>query len=245
MAVLCQAVTVVAGVETIEAKYPHGLDGFLADSGGKRYSDGVLAAASFMSPADVKRYVDGLTDLLGFEFVDENQAAMEIVVIDQQSGPTALCDWVVTGAYQRCEVGVEGPPRPGAPDCLPRMGHRCLRIDGVHTQRGGRRSRIRTDRHAWREVSLRPDRRLGEVHRKPLPRQTIRRRSLRRVPQFMVRGDLGGLFHDPFARNTPRNLRIFERFSKQTREKRYRQWYACLQGLHQPVSRRDLVDRPS
>jgi hypothetical protein len=96
MAVLCQAVTVVAEVETVEAKYPRGLDGFLSDSGGIRYSDGLLVAASFMSPPDVRRYVTGLTDLLGFEFVDDDRKALELVVVDQETGPTASCDWVVT-----------------------------------------------------------------------------------------------------------------------------------------------------
>jgi hypothetical protein len=96
MAVLCQAVTVVAEVETIEAKYPRGLDGFLSDSGGIRYSDGLLGAASFMSPPDVRRYVAGLIDLLGFEFVDDSRRALDVVVIDQETGPTANCDWVVT-----------------------------------------------------------------------------------------------------------------------------------------------------
>jgi hypothetical protein len=97
MAVLCQAITVVVDAEVMETKYPRGMDGFLSDSGGIRYSDGLLAAASFMSPPDVKRFVGGLTDLLGFKFVDDNRVAAEIVVVDQETGPTAPCDWVTTG----------------------------------------------------------------------------------------------------------------------------------------------------
>jgi len=60
MAVLCQAITVVIPVDVIEWKYPRGLHGYLMEDGGLRYSDGVLTGASFMSPADVQRHVEGL-----------------------------------------------------------------------------------------------------------------------------------------------------------------------------------------
>lgn len=89
MAVLCQAITMVIPVDVIEEKYPKGLNGYRTDDGRIRYSDGILAGASFMTPSDVQKHVAGLVDLLGFKFVDEARSALEIVVIDQETGPTS------------------------------------------------------------------------------------------------------------------------------------------------------------
>jgi hypothetical protein len=59
-------------------------------------SDGHLIRFGFMSPRDVGTWIERLEDW-GLTFLrtdDETPVAVDIVVVDQVSGPTCACDWI-------------------------------------------------------------------------------------------------------------------------------------------------------
>ena len=58
-------------------------------------ADGELARVGFMTPEDVEAYVKLLTGA-GLVFA-ENGHAKDIVVVDQQRGPTSPCTWIEFG----------------------------------------------------------------------------------------------------------------------------------------------------
>jgi hypothetical protein len=66
-------------------------------------TDGELARVGFMTPGDVKAYVESLA-ARGLVYLD-NGTARDLVVVDQQRGPAAPCEWVEFG-----QVNLDGDP---------------------------------------------------------------------------------------------------------------------------------------
>lgn len=98
MPVLVEALSVIVRNRTIEEKYAGGMDAYRADCpNGSFCSDEYLSCVLFTTPFDVGQFVQLLVKR-GFRFVEEGQAE-EIVVVDQQDGPTAPCRWLKVGDH--------------------------------------------------------------------------------------------------------------------------------------------------
>lgn len=94
MAVLVEALSVIVRRETIARRYDGAWPGFVADTLNKTMcADSDLARVGFMHPDDVRAFVDRL-EQRGFVFLDATGAAVDIVVVDQQQGPTTPCGWI-------------------------------------------------------------------------------------------------------------------------------------------------------
>ena len=101
MAVLIEAISVVIRRSRIVEVWRGGWDGFVADCPNQTLcADRELARVGFMNPDDVAQYVDDL-QCRGLVFQRGNEA-VDIVVVDQMTGPTISCDWVEFG---RVEIG--------------------------------------------------------------------------------------------------------------------------------------------
>jgi len=96
MAVLVEGISVVVRKSQIDAIYPGGWGGFVADCPNKSLcADSDLARVGFMTPADVESYCRRLTDC-GLVFL-ANDSAVDLAVVDQIQGPTVKCDWLEFG----------------------------------------------------------------------------------------------------------------------------------------------------
>lgn len=92
MAVLVEAISVVIRLEVVESKYPGGWESFVNDAPNETLcADDKLARIGFMSPDDVKSYVDHL-ERLGFVYIRDGHA-IDLVVADQQRGFPVECEW--------------------------------------------------------------------------------------------------------------------------------------------------------
>lgn len=104
MAVLIEAISVVIRRSRIVEVWRGGWDGFAADCPNQTLcADPDLARVGFMNPDDVARYVDDL-QRRGLVFQRGNEA-VDIVVVDQMSGPTTSCNWVEFG-----RIEIDGHP---------------------------------------------------------------------------------------------------------------------------------------
>jgi hypothetical protein len=102
MAVLIEGISVVVRRPRIDALYPGGWKGYVSDCPNRTLcADPDLARIGFMDPADVQAFVNRL-ESLGFVFYRDNDA-VDLVVVDQQEGPTTACSWLEFG-----HVSVEG-----------------------------------------------------------------------------------------------------------------------------------------
>jgi hypothetical protein len=94
--VLVEALSVVVKAARVEAAYPGGWDGFLADAPNDTIcSDGVLVRLGFMTPTDVDACIRGL-ERQGLVHLDGDRA-VDIVRVDQRRGPLDRCDWIQFG----------------------------------------------------------------------------------------------------------------------------------------------------
>jgi hypothetical protein len=65
MAVLIEAISVAIRQETLEAKYPGGIEGFVRDVPNQTFcADSYLARVGFMTPVDVEGYIRQLARVL-------------------------------------------------------------------------------------------------------------------------------------------------------------------------------------
>lgn len=96
MAVLVEAISVVIRRQVIDERYPGGWDRFVDSAPiGTLCADANLARVGFMQPSDVEAFVQGLS-AYGIHY-QQNGAAQDLVVVDQQSGLLAKCDWIEFG----------------------------------------------------------------------------------------------------------------------------------------------------
>lgn len=97
MPVLIEAISVITRVDAINQKFPGGWEAFVDDCPNQTLcSDNALARVGFMSPVDVEYYIQRL-ERLGLIYQDDQQEAVDIVVVDQLRGPLAKCSWIETG----------------------------------------------------------------------------------------------------------------------------------------------------
>jgi len=93
MPVLVEAISVIVRSAAVHTKYVGGWNAFLAEVPNETLCfDEDLARVGFMSPVDVKHYVQRLV-AKGLAFLDGG-GSVDIVVVDQREGPTAPCDWI-------------------------------------------------------------------------------------------------------------------------------------------------------
>ena len=96
MAVLVEAISVIARRDAIDEKYPGGWNAFVdAAPNGTLCFDDQIARVGFMVPEDVEQFVGCLVQS-GLTFLVDSKA-QDLVVVDQQSGPTTECNWLEFG----------------------------------------------------------------------------------------------------------------------------------------------------
>ena len=96
MAVLIEGLCVVINVNAITTKYEGGVKAFAAEvPNASLCADGELARVAFMTPDDVRGYVQHL-ERRGLQYL-EDRNAVDIVVVDQRTGPRVACTWVTFG----------------------------------------------------------------------------------------------------------------------------------------------------
>jgi hypothetical protein len=98
MAVLCEAISVVIRAERALLAFG-GFDAFKAFVPNNTLcADGDLLRVGFMSPDDVKAFVDELAEH-GLRYL-EGSNAQDLVVVDQMRGPAVPCDWLDFGSVE-------------------------------------------------------------------------------------------------------------------------------------------------
>jgi hypothetical protein len=103
MAVLVEAITVVVRCRAILQVYAGGQAHFVSDiPNASLRSDGELAAVTFMTPEDVRKYVC-LLEERGLRYFDGTHA-VDLAVVDQHSGIRAPCPWAVFGVTNWSDV---------------------------------------------------------------------------------------------------------------------------------------------
>jgi hypothetical protein len=96
VAVLIEGISVVIRCKAIMDSYIGGQPSFMNDLPNDTLcADGELAAVMFMTPADAKSYVEVL-ERRGLRYFD-GAKAVDLVVVDQNTGSRAPCDWALFG----------------------------------------------------------------------------------------------------------------------------------------------------
>ena len=92
--VLVEAISVVVRRDAIERSYRGGWPGFVSAVPNKTLCmDAYLARVGFMNPIDVNGFLTTLAGS-GLTIFDGTGSCVDLVVIDQRSGPTARCHWI-------------------------------------------------------------------------------------------------------------------------------------------------------
>lgn len=106
MAVLVEAISVIIRVDAIDARLVGGWEALeAAIPNATACGDGELVRVGFMGPADVEAFVRGL-EVKGLRYLADG-AAQDMVVVDQQSGPLARCNWIEAGRVSLDAAGKE------------------------------------------------------------------------------------------------------------------------------------------
>jgi hypothetical protein len=96
MAVLIEGISVVVRMDAVRAKFPGGWSVFeQIVPNATLCCDDELARVGFMVPEDVGLFIDKL-EANGLAFFKNNRT-VDIVVVDQLTGPTNDCAWVAYG----------------------------------------------------------------------------------------------------------------------------------------------------
>jgi hypothetical protein len=109
MAVLCDAISVVVRRDAIDAYYTGGWNQFInCVPNATLCTDGELARVGFLTPDDVREFVDDLIDsglqlepkikFLGL--FGSGRERSDIVVVDQHRGATMPCSWIEFGKFK-------------------------------------------------------------------------------------------------------------------------------------------------
>lgn len=96
MAILAEGISVVVKVSAIKEKISGAWECFVKLVPNETLcSDNEITRVGFMSPDDVKHFIDRLVEN-GLTFQSKNQAE-DIAVVDQVRGPTIECEWLEFG----------------------------------------------------------------------------------------------------------------------------------------------------
>jgi hypothetical protein len=94
--VLIEAISVVIRAEAVTNRYPGGWERFRDECPNNTLcADGELIRVGFMAPQDVKQFVEHLGGF-GITYLRDG-TAVDLVVVDQQRGFAAPCDWAEFG----------------------------------------------------------------------------------------------------------------------------------------------------
>ena len=97
MSVLVEAISVIVRKNTLEQKYPGGLNRYIQDCPNRTFCmDEHLTRIGFMTPSDVGSFIGSL-QIKGLIFL-HNGSAIDIAVVDQREGLTMPCDWIEFGS---------------------------------------------------------------------------------------------------------------------------------------------------
>ncbi|MFO1326071.1 MAG: hypothetical protein U1F56_01845 [Rubrivivax sp.] len=95
MPVLIEALSVVVSIDAINVKYAGGWPAFVARVPNRTLCfDAEIARVGFMSPADVRAFVDEL-ESFGLQYLSDGMA-QDIAVVDQLQGFLVRADWLET-----------------------------------------------------------------------------------------------------------------------------------------------------
>jgi hypothetical protein len=99
MSVLIEAISVVVRTEEIRGRYAGGWEQFVADCPNQTLcADGGLARVGFMTPADLRPYLETLA-ARGLRR-PRGGRAQDFVVVDQERGFAQACDWADLGELE-------------------------------------------------------------------------------------------------------------------------------------------------
>jgi hypothetical protein len=102
MAVLVEGISVLVRKDSIASKMTGGNARFrLLIPNSTFCEDDQLARVGFLIPAEVESFIDELKNV-GLTFMEDGKA-VDIMVCDQQRGPTIDCDWL-----EFCHLTIEG-----------------------------------------------------------------------------------------------------------------------------------------
>lgn len=102
MAVLVEGISVLVRKDSVQNKMVGGDARFrLLIPNATFCEDEQLARVGFLDPAEVGSYIDELANV-GLTFLEDGKP-IDIVVCDQQRGPTVDCDWI-----EFCHLPMEG-----------------------------------------------------------------------------------------------------------------------------------------
>ena len=94
MAVLVEGISVIARRDAINLRFRDGWQGFVSEVRNQTLCmDAQIARAGFMNPLDAGAFVDTLV-ARGLVAWKPPGVFVDLVVIDQGSGPTGPCDWI-------------------------------------------------------------------------------------------------------------------------------------------------------
>jgi len=104
MPVLIEAISVVVRKDAIKAKFPGGWPALVAGVPNRTLChDEDIARVGFMSPEDVRSYVDGL-ECSGLQYLVDGEAH-DLAVVDQEVGILVSVGWLEIAALPNEEVG--------------------------------------------------------------------------------------------------------------------------------------------
>ena len=102
MAVLVEANSVVLRASAVESKYPGGFEALARNAPNPTLcTDGDLIRVGFMALSDVNEYILEL-EAAGLNYL-ENDEAEDFVVVDQQRGFCAKCNWAEFGTIRESD----------------------------------------------------------------------------------------------------------------------------------------------
>lgn len=114
MSVLVEAISIVIDRSAIDSRFPGGWTAFVRFVPNPTLcADPYLARVGFMHADDVRHFVHAL-GARGLRHVVDG-TAVDVVVVDQQSGPTSPCDWAEFGKTDGT-VRVSACRKAGMPD---------------------------------------------------------------------------------------------------------------------------------
>ncbi len=93
MAVLVEAISVIVREQTITEKMKGGLEAYMAGIPNSTHcTDGILHRVGFMTPGDVRAYMDDL--MAGGLLFERDGCCVDFAVVDMLRGPMVRCDWL-------------------------------------------------------------------------------------------------------------------------------------------------------
>ena len=106
MAVFVEAISVIIKRDAIENSFPGGWEGFVGDAPNKTLcADAEIARIGFMDGKDMEVYISRLVEF-GLIHLQKGKA-QDIVIIDQQQGPSSECEWIEFGHIPLDDEGTQ------------------------------------------------------------------------------------------------------------------------------------------